>query len=276
MKKSINMDINVGIGDHLFLRIFMDTVKDQYDRIAITHSRPGMAFWHNNNLDRWNFNLQLGSLVFNEAPYVLVPNANFPFYPNERIVKELSNKAVKPNFDQLCVGKPIEVGKYIVLTTKVREFSKPLFEEMKVKLTPALQSLAAHHKIVILGEREVQRTKEYEAECNRQTVFGIYEYLVSILPSDRVVDLTIPALGIIPSTMSQFQQDCLIMKEAEAVVTFGMGGNFWIATSVAKTIGLRVDSELERLSINIDYPSTLLTKDLDQFISYLEGLYKSG
>ena len=32
--KQILMDINVGIGDHLFLRIMMDGVKDQYDRIA--------------------------------------------------------------------------------------------------------------------------------------------------------------------------------------------------------------------------------------------------
>lgn len=274
MKKSINMDINVGIGDHLFLRIFMDGVKDQYDRIAITHSRPGMTFWHNDNMDRWNFNLQLGSLVFREPPYVLVPNAHFPFYPNERIIKEINNKAVKPNFDQLCVGKSIDVKNYLVFTTKVREFPISLFEEMKIKLTPALQKLASHYKIVILGEREVQRTREYEAECNRLRVFGIYNYLTDILPSESLVDLTIPALGIIPSTMSQFQQDCLIMKEAKAVVTFGTGGNFWIATSVAKTIGLRADNELDRLGITVDYPSTQLTKDLDQFISYLEGLCK--
>jgi hypothetical protein len=269
MKKSLAMDINVGIGDHLFLRIFLDGVRDQYERIAITHSKPGMEFWHNNNQARWAFNLQLGALVFNEPPYVLVPNARFPFYPNERIVKELNNKPVRPNFDQLCVGKSIDVDSYVVLTTKVREFPKELFEEMKTKLTPALQNLAGRYKIVILGERDVQRTKEYEAECNRQRVFGIYDYFTSILPPDRIVDLTIPALGIIPSTMSQFQQDCLIMKEARAVVTFGMGGNFWIATSVARTVGLRADTELERLSINIDYPSTLLTKDPDQFVGYL-------
>lgn len=277
MKKSINMDINVGIGDHIFLRVFMDGIKDQYDRIAITHSRPGMTFWHNDNMDRWNFNLQLGSLIFREPPYILVPNARFPFYPNARIVQEINKVPVKPNLDILCVGKSLDLDKYVVVTTKVREFPKDTFDAVKEKLTVALQKLAAHRTIVILGEREVEKTREYEAECNRNQVFGLYDYYISALPADKIVDLTVPALGITTSPFSHFQQDCLILKEAEAAITLGIGGNLWMSVGVAKqTIGLRADNEWTTDLMQSNYPGLYLTKDIEQFSTYLEGLYKDG
>lgn len=274
-KKRLFMDINVGIGDHLVLRMFLDGVKDQYDQIAITHSRPGMAFWHNNNPARWDFNLKLGRLLFSEPPYVLMTNIFYPFYPNERIVKEINNKPIKPNLNCLCVGKSLDINNYVVITTKIREFPKSIFEQMKSKITAALQKLSENCTIVIIGEREVQRTKEYEAECNRNQVFGIYDYLKTILPPNKVLDLTIPALGIIPSTLPQVQQDCLIMKEAKAVITFGLGGNVWMSACTAnKTIGLRADKDwIVDLIQTSDYPDLFLTKDVDQFTKFLEELH---
>jgi hypothetical protein len=266
------MDINVGIGDHLFLRVFMDGVKDRYDQICITHSRPGMAFWHNNDAKRWDFNLKLGNLVFKETPYVLIPNARFPFYPNERIVKEINNKPVKPNLDCLCVGKSLNVGKYVVLTTKVRHITKQNFEQAKSKLTPALQQLAAKYIIVISGEREVQRTREYEADVNRDRVYGLYDYFMEILPHDKILDLSIPALGFACSDLPQLQQDCLIMKEAEAVINFGIGGNLWISTCVAnQTIDWHndIDPIMDLMHV---LPNYHVTRDLDQFIRSLASV----
>jgi hypothetical protein len=272
MKKQIGMDINVGIGDHLFLRIFMDGIKDQYDRIAITHSKPGMAFWHNNDAARWDFNLKLGHLVFSEPPYVLIPNARFPFYPNARIINELNKKPVKPNLDCLCVGTSLNIGKYVVLTTKVRHIAKHDFETAKAKLTPALQRLASKYMVVISGEREVQRTKEYEVEGNKFLVHGLYDYFVSVLPMERTLDLSLPALGVTCSTMPKLQQDCLIMKEAEAVINFGIGGNLWISTCVAnRTIGWHNDADTT-MDLMQGYPNYQVTRELDQFIAFLDGL----
>lgn len=270
--KKIGMDINVGIGDHLLLRIFMDSIKDQYDQIAITHSRPGMAFWHNNDDKRWDFNLQLGKLVFSEPPYVLVPNAHFPFYPNERIVKELSNRAVKPNLPQLCAGKSLDIGKYVVVNTKVRHIMNYDFERAKSRLTPALRHLTTDYTIVILGEREVQRTKEYEASVNKDKIYGLYDYFKQILPHDRILDLSIPALGITCSDLKQLQQDCLVMREAEAVINFGVGGNLWITTCVSKhTIGWHNDSD-PIMDLVQAIPDLHITRDLDQFIQFLANV----
>lgn len=268
------MDINVGIGDHLFLRIFMDGIKDQFSQIAITHSRAGMAFWHNNDQKRWDFNLALGRLVFGEAPYVLVPNVHFPFYPNERIVKELNNRPVKPKLDHLlCVGKSLGIGPYVVLTTKQRQIPLADFEAAKAKLTPALQRLASRYTIVISGEREVQRTKEYNANVNADKVYGLYDYYMSILPKDKILDLSIPALGITCSEMPQLQQDCLIMKEAQAVVTFGIGGNLWIsACASTKTVGWRADPDTITDLMHTGYPGMFLTRDVDQFVAQLDAV----
>lgn len=272
MKKQLSMDINVGIGDHLLLRMFLDGVKDQYERIAITHSKPGMQFWHNNDQKRWDFNLQLGKLVFNEPPYVLVPNAHFPFYPNDRIVNELNNKPVIPNLDCLCLGTPLNIGRYVVFTTKVRSIMKSDFDLAKNQITPALQRLSKNYTIVITGEREVQRTKEYDAACNKDLVYGLYDYFTSILPQDKILDLTIPALGVICSTLPQLQQDCLVMKEAEAVINFGVGGNLWLATCVAKrTIGWHKDPHLI-MDVTQGLPGYYMTRNLNQFIQSLDAL----
>lgn len=275
-KKNLFMDINVGIGDHLFLRVFLDGIKDHYERIAITHSRPGMAFWHNNDANRWDFNLKLGQLVFSEPPYMLVPDAHFPFYPNERIVRELNNKPVKPNLDCLCAGTPLNIGKYVVLTTKVRQIIKSNFDLATTKLTPALRHLANNYTIVISGEREVQRTREYDAECNNDQVFGLYDYLMNTIPHKKILDLTIPALGVTCSTLPQLQQDCLIMKRAEAVITFGIGGNLWMSTCVArKTIGWHgyLDPIMDLM---YGFPGYSVTRDLDQFIRSLDTLNASS
>lgn len=272
MKKQIGLDINVGIGDHLFVRVFLDRIRDQYDRIAITHSKPGMQFWHNNDPNRWEFLNKLSGIVFSEPPYVLVPNARFAFYPNERIVKDLNKSPVIPNIDGLCAGKSLDVKNYVVITTKIRQYDYRTFEQDKIKLTPALQSLATRYNVVLLGEREVQKSREYAAECNKDFIFGIYDYLKAILPAERTIDLTIPALGITSSTFDQFRQDCLITKEARAVLTFGIGGNLWMSLCTAKhTLGLRRDAEWTTDLIG-GLPGLSITKDPDQFIRSIEQL----
>lgn len=274
-KKHINLQINLGLGDHVFARMYLDPIREQYSRITIIHAQDALAYWFKSDPIRRNFNTQLASLVFSEPPYFFIPNpgAILPFYPNERIIRELNNKPIKPNLENLCVGKSLDIKKYMCITTKVREFPKVLFDQYKDKIKSALQDLNKHHTVVILGEREVQKTIEYNAEVNRHQVFGIYDYLKTILQPDKTIDLTVPALGITTSPFPQFQQDCLIMKEADAVITFGTGGNYWMSAGVSKqTIGLRADTELDRLGIT-EYPSVSLTKDIEQFVQYLSELH---
>src|SRR5271170_1504580 len=139
--KQLFLELNLGIGDHIFARMFLDGIKDQYGRIFISHSRDALAYWFKNDQVRKGFNAQLATLMFKELPYVFVPEPahRFQFFYNERIIKELNNKPVKPNLDCLCAGKSLDVKNYIVITTKVREFPKVLFDQYKDKLTPILE-----------------------------------------------------------------------------------------------------------------------------------------
>lgn len=272
-KKQLSLRQNLGIGDHIYLRCFLDPIKEQYQNIYITHATDALAYWFNNNQDRLKFNTQLANLIYNEPPYKFIINAHYPFYPNDRIVKELNNKPIRPNFDILCAGKSLDINNYIVITTKVRQFPKDKFEQIKDMFFAALQELAKRFTIVILGERTVERTKEYDAEVNRNQVFGLYDYLINHLPQGKFIDLTIPALGNTPPTLSQFQQDCLIIRNSVAAISFGIGGNFWINYAVAKKIiGFRADNEAGTDLILNSCPNLFLTKDINQFIQDINDI----
>src|SRR5208283_5410839 len=132
----------------------------------------------------------------------------------------------------LCKGQSLSIGDYIVITTKVRTVPKSMFYPLSIQLWATLQKLSEKYKFVILGEREVEARKEYIKYYENNTIFGIYDQIISNIPNDRIVDLTIPSLGNTPSNLKQIQQDCLIMKEAKFVITIGNGGNLGLSGAV--------------------------------------------
>jgi hypothetical protein len=270
--KQINLDLNLGIGDMIYCRCFIDPIKHNFDRIGITLSKAGMAFWHNNDPVRWEFNIKLASLVFRDPPYVFNPTVYYPFYPNERIARELNSKPMKPNIDHLAEGKSLDVKNYVVVATKVRQFHRDTFEQYKPKITEALRNLASRYTIVVLGEREVEKTREYTAECNKNLVWGLYDYLMETIPSDKVLDLSVEKLGIKVSPFPQFQQDCLIVREAKAAISLGIGGSYWINAGFSShPISLRADTEWTTDTMS-SYPNMSMTKDIDQFVGFLNAL----
>ena len=112
---------------------------------------------------------------------------------------------------------------------------------------------------------------------NVNDIYGIYEQIISNISNDRIVDLTVPALGIIVPNLEQIQQDCLIMKEAKCVITLGIGGNLLLSLSVANTIGFRNESSgvfttvVDKIT-NPLFPTAFLTKDWKLFLQRLESL----
>ena len=80
-------------------------------------------------------------------------------------------------------------------------------------------------------------------EIGKNDVYSIYDSIIANVPADRIIDLSVPALGISSPKLSNIQQDCLIMSQAKFVVTLGVGGSFCMATSVASTIGFRLDDD---------------------------------
>jgi hypothetical protein len=276
MNKVMHLDINVGLGDHLIVRFFLDQIKDQFQSIQVTHSRPAMSHWRNDDPAYWKFIYALGDIVFSEPPYQLVKQPiHFPFWPSERFI-ELGFKPKKPNIPGMIVNHnltPVISEPYIILTTKVREMKPAMFAEFIQQFTPVIKKLATKYTIVLLGEREVEKSKEYLVADNPTIIFSAYQAFKALIPD--AIDLTIPALGIQSSDIKQVQHDCYLMSKASAVLTLGVGGNVWIsAISAPLTLCLRADSyKVTELFQNSAIPELYMTRNISELCQKLEALY---
>lgn len=270
----MQLDINVGIGDHLIVRFFLDRIKDQFDSIQITHSRAAMAHWRANDARYWNFIYQLGDIVFAQKPYELVKKSvRFPFWPSERFM-ELGSKPVRPSIPGLIMDHqltPVIEGKYIVLTTKVREMTHKQFQEFLQAFKPVMEQLRSRYQFVLLGEREVEKSKEYLIADNPNIIFSAYDAFKKMIP--EAIDLTIPALGIQSPDIKQVQHDCYLMSRAAATLTLGIGGNVWLsAISSPLTLCFRADSyQIPDLFTGV-IPELYLTRQADDICHRLSSL----
>jgi hypothetical protein len=271
MVKTLEFEICAGIGDNLVIRIFLDSIKHNYNRISIAHSRSVINYYRGGDQKYYNFLSELSKLIFSEPPFFFDPRGKFPPIHTEKVITELASKPKLTNLDKvLCKGTPLDVGEeYIVLTTKVRCLNRSTFLPLSVQFWAMLRELSKKYKIVVMGERVVEISKEYKGSEN--SIFGIYEQIIANVPQDRLVDKTIPALGITIPNMANIQQDCLIMKNAKLVITLGIGGNFWLSAAVANTLGFRDDvDKVTDYITNPNYPTVFTTRDWSLFMSKLQ------
>jgi hypothetical protein len=277
--------LNIGgvptsLGELLNLRGHLDTIKHNYDQIRLG---PYKKLWQEclhveapdwpEKEKLWNKMMDdLGALLFSEHPYIIDPNPSF--YGGDMGV--LSQKlGIRPQrvhlAHLLCKGTPLDIGQYIVITTKARQVVKKRFMPIATHLWQVISRLSDKYKIVILGERKVEMRKEYGVYDDG--VFGIYDHIIANVPNANIVDLTVPALGETVSDLTQIQQDCLIMNQAEFVVTIGIGGNFCLSTSCAKMSIVYRDDALhfsDRIFGNhYQAPDAFITKNYGSFIDRL-------
>jgi hypothetical protein len=220
----------------------------------------------------------MGNLLFSQPPYVFDNNIKCKHIDLDGIAKIITGLNIipnNPNIENICVGSSLNLNEeYIVITTKIRHISKKLLFPLLPQLWVVLREVAKKYKIVILGERFVERSKEYSVSGNVESTFGIYEQIISNLPGDRLVDLTVPCLGITAPDITKIKQDCLIMKEAKYSVILGIGGNLWLSLVSGKTIGFRFDNlgiftTITDLINNPNFDKAFVTKDWKIFLNKL-------
>ena len=272
--------IPTSLGEIINIKYHLDLVKNRYDQIRLSfHTQLWKEGLHTEAPDwlekkvLWTKYLNdLGKLFFSEHPYVLEPVSRKFAGDAGHVVKLLKLTPQKAEMAHLlCKGQSLNLGEeYIVITTKIRYLEKSIFYPKSIEFWRVLRKLSARYKIVILGERVVEMRKEYLSSQN--SIFGIYDQIISNVPVERIIDLTVPALGETVSDLKQIQQDCLIMNEAKIVINFGVGGNSCMATSVAKmTIGFRSDPlQFADIVFGREYPNCIITKDWSHFIRTLE------
>jgi hypothetical protein len=268
--KNITITTAIGLGDILYLKATLDQVKCQYNEIKINPAN-GLIKWANRDDNYRDFVKDLTNLLFNEMPYKIVDQGP-EFKSMSEVYSDHQLIVQKPNISQLCNGEPLQIEPYIVMTTKVRYLFRNELKDQE--LWPILNSLP--YKIVVLGEREVEMNNEYlNDNRNGPTVYSIYSEIINNL-GDKIIDKTIPALGIIAPNLKQLQQDALIMSGSKAVISFGIGGNFTTGMAVAKKlIGYKPGNEFYTDIIfqhNEQVGNSFVTKDWQVFLKKLSEI----
>lgn len=269
--KIFSANIPTSLGDILIIKAHLDAVKKNYDQINITfHTQLWKeAITINAEQEQqWkNYISDLGKLFFSEPPYRLNVG-QYPFMATATVIQQLQITPIRVDLRHLlCKGESLNIGDYIVITTKVRGLNRNNFLPKTIHLWKPLREINKNYKIVILGEREVEMRNEYTIPQVKNTIFSIYNHIICNLSSDNILDLTIPALGNTQSTVKQIQQDCLIMSEAKMVIALGTGGNVGMSSACGDNIlGYREDDS--KLGDQLYY-GTSITKDWNQFLKLL-------
>ena len=255
------ISIAIGLGDNIMIRGYLDTIKHQYSEIRISHHSPILAVYRDSDVHYHRFMNELGPLLFSEPPYVFDHGAH-KHMSQPDVLRTYNIQVAKPNLSHLlCKGESLKLNKpYIVLTTKVRMLNKHIFYPLSVELWGIIRKLSEKYTIVVMGEREVEKSKEYVN--NLIEVYSLYEQIISNIPNERILDITVPALGITAPSMTKLQQDCLIMKEAAFVLAIGVGGNYCTSLAVANTICFRAEADpaVDTLASR-NYNDVFITRD---------------
>lgn len=271
--RTLETNICIGLGDIICMKGQIEPFKNQFDKIYITYDQRTINEFRHNDQKYGKFLDDIGKLFFSEPPFIL-NERQFPCKGQLLVCKEYRLPVTKPNLKHiLCKGYLLNTNEeYVVITTKMRSFPRRQWNKIKQGLWNLMHRLSHKYKIVILGEKVVENSKEYRSH-GTDNVYSIYDELVRNLPHDRIIDLTVPALGIRAPSLEKIQQDCLIMSEAKLVVLLGIGGAFCMATAVANVVGYRLDDDGlgNELYNNKIYNDAYITKDWDQFVHRMES-----
>lgn len=280
--RSITANIPCSIGDIIFTKAHLDAIKNEYDEIKIsfyTHYLYNIYLGQNspeNNLKWEEFLHSVGQLFFSEPPYSYVvgaPHSSHPFRMTPDLIDTFNCPPTKSELGHLlCKGNSLNLdSEYVVLTTKVRYLERSHFDSVSREFFDVINKLSQKYRIVILGEKVLEKNKDY-INWTDQQIYCIYPEIIKNIPSDNLIDLSLSALGERALNLSQMQQDCLIMKEARCVITFGVGGNFCLSTATAKmAIGYRTDGLKcnDDIYENKEYDNAIVTKNWNHFIQTL-------
>lgn len=272
MKPILQISIPIGIGDLIHLKAQLDSVKNVFEKIEISFYEPFFTNYRNNDSGYKEFIIKFFKLLFQDARYHLVDYQEQPFRNCSMLCEYNRIFPARPRFKHiLCRSLYNQYGDYITVSTKVRQFPFSLYQELKEEYFRILSSLS--YKIMILGEREIEYNQEY-THLGNQSIYSLYSDYLQNLPADKIIDLTIPKLGITTPNFDQLMHDCSLMGNAKYNLFLGIGGNFSLGVAIGNSIGYRDDNDhvAEILYKDTQYLDLLITKNKERFLDKLRNL----
>lgn len=268
--------LNMGIGDMIYGRAVLDSLRGSYfDKIIISPNSDVHIKVRKPNENDMKFSLELFNLLFKPPYYEIdMGNSNYP----QRYTMTFKNidkfELVKPYLsDELCEGKSLDIGPYVVITTRIRGIRKEYYNStIKDKLKTTLKKISKKCKIVIMGERNLIDYPEHS--MNKNFIYCIYDDIISSVPQDRILDLSFLNIhNIKEDRMKKLKQEALYMKEALFNITLGIGGLFCLSTAVGKVIGLydnTIPEGADSIYNNKKYTDIHIVNNVDSFFSKLD------
>ncbi len=275
VRRSLNIlsiSIPLGIGDLLHLYAALNSVKNCFSKIELAFYEPLFSSYRVDVPEYRIFLNELGRLLFSNSPFKIVPYNNQVFRNNSLLCEHDRILPIRPRLQHiLCKNNTNTYGEYVTVFTKVRELSQSQFNLKEFLDT--LKTVSARYKILILGEKEVEYNPEY-THLTKDGVYSLYQDYISALPADRIIDLTVPKLGITPPDITKLLNDCSIMNQAKHNIVLGIGGNFSLAISIGNVIGYRQDKDHVANILYNDtvYLDSMITRHWEKFISKLKEI----
>lgn len=272
--KQLAHSICLGLGDLIMWRGYLDPVKHQYDSIKLAPNLDLLKTYRDSRQTDLDFIMEFGKLLFSEPPYSFSLEQH-PFRFQLDMVEELKLDPQTPHFPEiLCKGEKLPVSEpYLVVNTKVRFLDHRKYINHFQHLGKILTELSGKYLIVVMGERQVERSFEYSLGNNPNEIFSLYPFLMPYLPPERIVDITVPALGITLPNLNKIQQDCMVMRDAVSCINMGVGGSLSLAMASSKVIGFRADQDpMANALFSKEHNNALVTRDWMLFIKRIQQL----
>jgi hypothetical protein len=227
--------INVGIGDIITAKSYLlDYIHKGVTKIIV---QPSHRYLHLRGAGYGQFVDQFSRLVYHEPQFTIIPGDTQ--LESTHWASLMKQGLKQHNVDlttALPLERPVPSVPYLCLNTKVRQYNYQRFLDIKQSFLKVLRKLCEHKVLVIMGERTVEQNIEYSIH-GTDVIYSIYGHLED-LPKDKVIDMTVPALGLTVPDLHALRQDCHIMAKSEGVINIGYGGNLALSGSVAKTYNL--------------------------------------
>ena len=173
----------MGLGDIICTKAVLDEYRDCFDQINIgfkvdllTEFKKGIEKQY---LD---FVINFVNVIYKDDPlYNITPTAKYKYLYVDDIMYDLQKqygpRVIKPNYSkQLCQGKPLNIGEYIVLNTKVRFVDKTTtYKEIYNEFWDIMNKISQKYKVVIMGEKIIEKSIEYSFPHYQNCIFSLYE-----------------------------------------------------------------------------------------------------
>jgi len=237
-KPVLKIKIYLGLGDIIYTKMMLDKIKSNFSNIYISPDESLISN-RDNKKEFYTFCKNMIKMLFDDPSYIITDDQSYKSLPPHKIYLDYKIKLEKPDLSSyLCDDNKLPDGlvenEYIVITTKVRALERSTYNRyVREGLWKSLKILSQRYKVVVMGEQKVGINPEYKNITH--STYSIYDNIIKNIGERNIIDLTVPELGITVPSIKKIKEDCNIMNKADHVVTIGIGGNFVLSTSVAKS-----------------------------------------